>query len=173
MLVTYARYLAITGDGTSDPGQVEEALADAQALLEDTLRRPLESGERTERLRVLDGLVYPAATPITDAGDLTVEGDALTGASPSSLLGGVFDSTDHATVTYTGGFTADTVPACIERDIAWAAHGLVRPLVASGVPVGATSVRLGDAAVTFAKPASGGVQVGWSPQTLRYRRRLP
>lgn len=172
MLVTYARYLAITGDAATDAADVEAALAEAQTLLEETLRRPLESAERTERLPVLDGRVYPSATPITDGGDLTVEGYALTGASPSTVLGTLTDS-DHATVTYTGGYTADNVPSCIERDIAWAAHSIVRPALASGVPVGATSVRLGDAAVTFARPSPGGQQIGWSPATLRFRRRLP
>lgn len=172
MLVTVGRYRSVTGDTTSTEADITEALAEAQTLLEDALRRPLEEAERTERLRVLDGRVYPSATPISDGGALTVEGDALTGATPVTSLVGITDS-DHATVTYTGGYTTATVPRCIERDIAWAAHAVLRPSSVAAVPVGATSVRLGDAAVTYAKPARGGQQFGWSPQTLRYRRRLP
>lgn len=183
MLVTYERYVEITGDTTTASATVEARLVDAQGLLEDTLGRPLETGERTERMRIynVDGVatVYPSAVPVTDAGDYTQVGDGLVGATP---IGGVAFGVPqgHAEVVYTGGFDPDEtdpdepayLPRSIERDIAWAAHALTHH-PSSQIPAGATSVRLGDAAVTYAKPTSGGSPVSWSPATLRWRRRLP
>lgn len=180
-LVTYTRYVAITGDTTSASATVLDRLADAQQLLEDELGRPglLEDdgADKTERLLIrydgsLGATVFPSALPITDAGDLTQAGALLTGASPDSSPSFVVSGEQWATVTYRGGFTPATVPQSIERDIAWAAYHLLRPSEAAAVPAGATSVRLGDAAVTFAKPTGGGMQgVSWSSQTMRHRKR--
>lgn len=176
-LVTIERYRVITGDSTSASATVEQALGDAQALLEDDLGRGLESEERTERLRIFygssfpGGRVYPTVTPVTDADDFTLVGTAaLDGASPS---GGPFDTSQpsYAEVTYTGGWTADDVPACIERDIAWAAYRLLRPAEMAAVPAGATSVSMGDASVSFAAGQSAGeAGISWSRATRRYSR---
>lgn len=173
-VVTLARYRTITGDTASASGLVEQALADAQADLEEDLDRPLESAERTERLRLYSTtrhgwVVYPRAHPITDAGDLTIAGAAVYGASPlgSPIFGG--DDPGFAEVTYTGGYTASTVPRCIEQDIAWAAHTRLHPAVP--VQVGATAVSLGDASVSFGAGGARGTAANWSRQTMRYRRR--
>lgn len=91
---------------------------------------------------------------------------------------------DAIEVTYTGGYVERTanpdapnrLPACIQRDIALAAQALGQTATTSGYPVGAESVRLGDAAVTFGEggaPARSDLVDGcWSRETLRYRRRL-
>lgn len=177
-LVTYVRYVAITGDTSTASADVADALADAQELLENELCRQLDSKERTERLRIYPadgyfpgGRVHPTVTPVTAAEDYTILDDGtLTGASPQS---GVFDfdAEPYAEVTYTGGFTPGTVPACIERDIAWCAYRLVRPAEAAAVPAGAASVRLGDAGVSFGPGGAPAGAVTWSPRSLRYRRR--
>jgi hypothetical protein len=177
-LVTIVRYRVITSDSTSASATIEQALADAQALLEDDLGRGVESEERTERLRIHygatfpGGRVYPAVTPITEAGDYTLVGvAALDGASPS---GGPFDTShpSYASVTYTGGWTTDDVPACIERDIAWAAYRLMRPAELAAVPAGVTSVSMGDASVSFDRPRSAGeAGISWSRATMRHKRR--
>lgn len=173
-VVTLARYRTITGDTASASGLVEQALADAQQDLEEDLDRPLDSEERTERLRLVSTerhgwVVYPSAHPVTDAGDLTIAGNAVYGASPigSPLLGG--DDPGFASVTYTGGYTSSSVPRCIEQDIAWAARARLHPTVP--VPVGATAVSLGDASVSFGAGGARGSAANWSRQTLRYRRR--
>lgn len=169
------RYRVITGDTTSAATAVEVAIADAQNLLADELRRGIENDERTERLKVdAAGRVYPSTTPITDPGDYTLVGDsALDGASPS---GGPFltvPADTYADVTYTGGWTDETVPACVERDLAWAAAAVVNPGAVSRIPAGSISVSLGDASVTFDRPRSvGEVGIGWSLNTLRHRRRF-
>lgn len=173
MLVDEERYTTITGDTTGDSDTLNTALAEAQQLLEDELGRQLETGERTERLRLYpNGRVYPAVTPITVAAGYTIYGYAELG--DASPIGGPFDTSDpqYAEVTYTGGYTDETVPVCIARDIAWAAYQLLGRDAASRIPAGATSVRIGDAAVTFDKPRSASdAGIRWTAQTLRYRRR--
>lgn len=181
MLVSYARYVSLTGDATSASATVEAALVEAQDLLEDELGRigllEEDGADKVERLKlyddsVLGGTVYPAGVPITDAGDFTLAGAMLISVPPD---GGPFfyrDGERYATVTYRGGFTSATVPAYMARDIAFAAHQLVHSPVPSSIPAGATSVRVGDAAVTFGSPVAGGaIGIGWSKATLRHRRR--
>lgn len=181
-LVSYARYVTLTGDSTSASASAVEALAVAQDMLEDELGRigflEDDGQDKEERLRLYDddvfgGTVYPTAVPITDGGDYTQAGAALTAVGPD---GGPFlwrtPTERYATVIYQGGYTAATVPAYMARDIAFAAYQLlhVAPLVA--VPAGATSVSLGDASVSFASALAGGsAGIGWSRETLRHRRR--
>jgi hypothetical protein len=180
-LVSADRYAAITGDNDTDEAAAEDALAEAQALLEEELgRRGLledDGTDKVERLLIrsdssLGFVVYPTAIPITDAGTLTQAGAVLSGASPDSSPAFVVQSEQWATVTYRGGYTADTVPESMARDIAWAAYRLLRPAAMASVPAGAKSVRLGDAAVTFDRPHGGGTPgVSWSTATLRHRKR--
>lgn len=181
-LVTYARYVAITDDTTSPAASATAALVDAQDLLELELNRRgyLEDtgADFTERLRIFNDarlgyVVYPSGLPITDEGDLTAHGALLAGAGPdASPAFGIVSGEQYATITYRGGYTSSTVPVEIERDIAWAAYSLLRPASATSVPAGATSVRLGDAAVTYAAPRSAAeAGIRWSRAALRHRRR--
>lgn len=181
-LVSYARYVTLTGDTTSASAAAVEALSNAQEMLEDELGRigllEDDGQDKVERLRlyddsVLGGVVYPTAVPITDPGDYTESGASLSTVGPD---GGPFaftaPSIRYATVTYRGGYTAATVPAYMARDLAFAAYQLVNNQALAMVPAGANSVRLGDAAIGFAQPTAGGsIGVGWSRQTLRHRRR--
>lgn len=174
-MISVERYRAITGDDDTAASAVEEFVAEAQDMLEDCLDRPLESAERTESMRPdRHGNLWPKATPITDGGDYTVDGLALVGGSP--FWGGIIDPTTSVSVTYTGGWTDETLPKCIERDLAMAAYRLGHPpaLGTSEYPEGATSVRLGDAAVTFGPGGAGAVGTGdsdgwWSKRTRSYR----
>jgi len=194
-LVSLARYVEITGDTDAEvsaSASALTALADAQALLEDDLGRPLEVAERVERSELLfdswGAYVLPKVLPIVSAaGGLTIDGPMLRGASPTNspaVWGDPYD--DEATVTYTAGYQAadaspdagaETVPAWIERDIAWAAYVLRRPTVAATLAgaAGASSVSLGDASISYGgatsvpSPSASGVH--WSRATWKHRRR--
>jgi hypothetical protein len=179
-LLTEARYRAITGDETTAASAISDAIDQAEELLADALGRELESAQRTERLRpTRDGFLWPTCTPITVATGYTIDGHGLRGPFGPAWP----DETGRVSVTYTGGWverTANTsatnrLPICIERDLAYAAAALITaPAITatSPYPVGATSVRLGDAAVTFGAdgaPRRGSDVVVWSRRTLAYR----
>ncbi len=173
-VVTIAAYRSVTGDETTASGTVQTWLDDTEQDLEEYLDRPLELGEYTDRLRINNErrgpTVYPRATPITDGGDYLVAGHALVGVSPIS---GMFDQSDpaYAEVTYTGGWSAATLPRSIRHDICWAVRQALRGEAAM-VPAGATSVSVGDASVSFGTAgASDRLDARWSRQTRRYRRR--
>lgn len=176
-LLDVAAYRRLTGDSTTPDATVTAALTDAQRLVEEYLRRPLEKAERTEQLRVYrlgDGrrIVYPSATPITAVpAGLIVEGVGVTG---QDLLSGfaawLGSETGHTSLTYTGGYTAAQLPLTIGREIARLAQQLTQPVAA--VPAGATDVRVGDVSVSYAVP-TGGPLDGAARAALRgYRRRL-
>lgn len=186
MIVTEARYYAIVGDTSLRPMPAASAIADAEALISDALERPLESAERTETVRIRpDGLVYPSATPITavqaTSGLEIVSDFALRGAVALSgpFVGPIEVPPDRdlfAQVTYTGGWDATTVPAFLERDIAFGAYHLrqghdLGPAL-TPAPVGATSVTVGDVSVSYRRPVSAS-ETGFrlSAQTRRLRRR--
>lgn len=175
MLVTVDRYRAITGDVATATVAVSAAIEDAEDLLADALGRELASAERTERLwPTRDGYLWPSCVPIT-ASTYTIDGNGLYGTFGPAWP----DHTGAVSVTYTGGWVERTanpgavnaLPAYIERDLAFAAQRLATPET-NDYPVGATSVRLGDAAVTFGPdgaPRPGVDGVKWSRMTLRWR----
>jgi hypothetical protein len=166
-LVTVARYRTITGDITTTDAAVTGALVDSQGLIEEWLRRELDSTERTETLRLIDGRVYPKAYPITNAGELTIERTrAILGSAEISppIWNLPSNSDSYATVTYIGGFTAATLPKTLEREIARTAHNILHP---SLIPAGALSVSQGDASVTFGKAQSNGELDAASRRALR------
>lgn len=174
-MITAVRYSEITGDTTTAATAVSARVEDAVELLEDYLDRPLAHGERTESL-IPDrfGRLWPKATPISDGGDYTVEGLALVGPGPFGLSGFI-DPTDSIEVTYSGGWTVDTLPSCIERDLAWATYRLLHPesvAPLTTIAAGATSARLGDAALTWGaggRPAPQDTDGWWSRRTRGYR----
>jgi hypothetical protein len=183
-LVTIATYTAITGDWDCEAAAASARLEEAVELLEDALDRKLEHGTHTELLRPdRDGYLWPRVVPITAATGYTIDGDGIYG-----TIGPVFgDITGRVSATYSGGFVERTanpnatnaLPKYIERDICFAALALkqVDPdrdgnvIVAATYPAGATSVRLGDAAVTFGPggPPRPEDAVQWSRRTLRWR----
>jgi hypothetical protein len=170
-LVTLDTYRRLTHDSTTSDEDVEAALDDAQSLIEDILRRFLTSQEYTEELYVEStgydsisaisngvlgtGRVYPAQTPITSVPDgYTIVGDAVVVTSTVNGVGdypGPFLDEPYNLVpislTYTGGWTAENLPVTLRRSICEVAFGLVQPINAA--LLGATSVKLGDAAISY------------------------
>lgn len=183
MLVTVERYRAITGDTTTAASAVSALVEAATEELEEILDRPLEHAEHTERLiATRDGKLWPRATPITAATGFTIDGLALLGARTFDWpSGGFWPFTEAAgvDVTYSGGWTSDNVPRCIERDLAEAAKILGTAIPAGiAVPAGVKSVSVGDQSLTFADNAPTGgarsiaLQGVWSRRTLSYRYRV-
>lgn len=183
MLLTEDYYQRITGDTATPTEAFATAASAAQDLLEDALGVPgfLESGERTESLPICDGVVYPTATPVTVAeGYTVVDGNTLYGVTPDlpAWLGTL--DTPHAAradVTYTGGWTADTAPGYMRRDLAFVAWAILRPatvLSLGAIAGNPTSARVGDVAVTYgangaAPDGLAVVGVDWSYYTMRHR----
>lgn len=169
-LLTYARYVALTGDSATAVTAVEAQIVIAEREVERFLRRPLAFGTYTESLPVhAYGRAYPRAVPVTsvpvtatysveDSRTLRyVSRNDLSGpvglADFGEWLDGGYDGQYSelyglATVTYAGGWTATTVPLAVERAIAFIATALLNP-GASGVPAGATSISLGGVSVSF------------------------
>lgn len=191
-LVTYDRYMVITGDTASAASAVTGALIDAQALLEEKLDRELEEKPRTERMYPDQyGRVYPRVTPIIVPPDgLTVDGASLLSTGPFRSVPSFIFEGNWADLTYTGGYVERTahpdatnrLPEHVERDLAWCAFRAVNPDAfrdTALMPAGASRVQLGDAMVIFGnRGAPGEVRVGsdgltdpvWSRATLRLGR---
>lgn len=175
-LVTNQLYREETLDTSSDESAVSASLEKAQELVEEFIRRPLVSEERTERVRVYpDGNTYPEATPIVTATGYTIEagGYWLSGASEEvDFLRG---SSGFREITYTGGYTVSTLPTTIRKAIAWTAYYDLHPtsdsVSLSQVPVGASSVSVGDASVSFGPGGASGGQGGLSEGTKTALRR--
>lgn len=153
--VTIDGYRVHTGDMTTAGTVVSGALVEAGELLDDELRRHLAWQSRTEKCRIYpDGTVYPPAWPITAATDLTIDGRSLRGAVPDAtpFVGQFGDLTVNlATVTWSGGYDDGTHSTILPTTMKNAVYELARALTAdtSAIPVGATSVRVGDVAVTY------------------------
>jgi len=174
-LLTVARYVTITGDDTTDPGTASARIEDAEAELEEVLDRPLAEAERTEAMRPdRGGMLWPKATPIDEATGYIVDGVGLR-ADNAGIVPSFVSGSTTVSVTYTGGWTAATVPRSIERDLAWATYALLNPDTLrerAAMPSNATSVRLGDVGITFGAGganALGDIAIQWSQRTLSYR----
>lgn len=150
-LVSVATYRRITGDTSTSDDNVEEALNDALALVQDELNgRLLEHDERTETLSVKNGYVYPIATPISYADDYVIKGASV--AVPSSAI--TFGApAQEFELTYQGGFTEASLPRVLRNAIInTAADQLKDATPTTGYPDGAVSVKVGDTSVTFKDP---------------------
>jgi hypothetical protein len=151
--VTVAGYRLRTGDETTEAPDVTGALAEAQTPLEEELRRDLALQERTESMVIdCDGRMYPKAWPITACATNTIDGRTLLGGTPDvdqwlGLIGYDGPATRRATITYTGGFDADTLPVTLRNAI----YDLARADLADAalLPVGASSVSVGDVSVSY------------------------
>lgn len=172
MLITEDYYRQVTGDQATNDVEIAERIDAATIWLAEELDRGLYLDEYTETLVVHpDRRVYPRAWPVaeitTPGGaeiDPEMDGRAIRFVDPDDQTFGLGYSgraapRPVATVTYTGGYASTVqngaeIPPPLGRCIAQLAYALYTP-AAVGVMAGATSVRLGDAAVTFARPASG------------------
>jgi hypothetical protein len=183
MIVTVERYQAITGDTTTAASAVSARIEEAVDLLEEELDRPLEETERTEIMwPSRDGIwLWPRATPIMVAAGYKIEGNGLRSAGLGWLGNDPFLTDRTVTVTYTGGWVERTanpaatnrLPVHIERDLAWVAYALGHPnVIAQQIPAGASSVRLGDVAISFAGAAGSRtvdeMSIRWSQRTRSY-----
>lgn len=171
-LLTYARYVALTGDTSTAVTAVEAAIVDAEKAVTDFLRRPLALDWYSHELQVHQfGRVHVKAVPLVSipASATYVMEDTRTirGVVRDSMAGpigfaevqewldedygystGYPELFGKATVLYFGGWTAESVPYNVERAIAWCALSCANP-GASPVPAGATSVHVGDVSVSF------------------------
>jgi len=177
--VTVAGYRVHTGDTTSEASAVSAALVEAEQLLEEELRRTLASEERTQRLRIrADGKVYPPAYPVTAAGSYLIDGRAIVGASPDdfpTITIFARTPTPYATITYTGGFTADTFPVTLRHALYDLANGIISAHLVPVMLVGATSASVGDVSASYGTGSPGGIDVlrrGLSERVARYRNRF-
>lgn len=177
--VTIADYRVTTGDTTTASSAVSAALLEAESLLEEELRRQLVSESRSATFKIWpDGSLYPDAWPVTAvAGGLTIVDErTISGAEPDdSPFIGVWtnpSSPPRATITWTGGYTAATLPATLKR----ALYDLAKAVLADApVPVGATSMSVGDVSVSFGNATAGGLDAilpGLSTRVARYRNRF-
>lgn len=157
--VSVYAYRVYTGDNTTPGTVVTGALVEAEALLEEGLRRKLPATERAEAMRIYsDGRVYPKAYPIQTATGYTIDGNSLVGATPDAFpFIGVFERIDvpRATVTYTGGFTAPSGGAPLPKTLEHALYDLTKALAqdAPALLVGVTSASVGDVSAT--RPTAG------------------
>lgn len=180
-LVTVAQYRLVTIDTTSSDAAVTAALQTAEDLLEEYLRRPLPEAERTETLQ-LDklGRIYPSAAPITAVpAGYTIRGTAVFGGdiltNDTLVYNWSYDwsaaNRPRSTITYTGGWTAATLPETIRQVIAQVAYDLLHPSPTT-VPAGATSVSTGDASMTFGPDGGSPVLSASARRAVRdWRRR--
>src|SRR5690606_23761730 len=128
-------YRTVTGDSTTPASAVEENLTEAQSLIQEFLCRTLPFGVYTETLRLWPNrIVYPSAVPVAsvpasangerydeciimnvtpdDTPFLEFPNDWGESNEPFGGRRGTGYETRYwyATVTYEGGFTADTLP---------------------------------------------------------------
>lgn len=174
--LTIAGYRVRTGDDGSTDTAVSGALVESESLMEEELRRLLPSASRSETMILDDlGRVYPKAWPITACATNVIDGRAILGAVPDinqfvALIGTWV--TPRATLTYTGGFTAATLPVTL----AHALYDLAQGVIADRSPmlVGATSVTVGDVSVGGLPAAADGIDAyvpGLSRRVRKYRNR--
>lgn len=139
-------YRSITSDTvTYSAGVLEAALSAGQRKVEDFLRRPVESAERTETLRTSvrrrtdedwgryidpvferplgEVVVHPSATPVTAVPAGYTIRTTATVAVGSDWSGNL---------TYTGGWTLSTAPYVILEALAWSSYHILARSGASG-----------------------------------------
>lgn len=171
-LLTEAQYRRWSFDKTNDwdDDDLQSALDDALASVEEYTNRHFELVERTESLRIfykpegiagqyLGYFVSPTAPPVASvsvpAGAQIFDSSLIIGVYPPSIFSsGPFgsDQADFASVTYIGGFTSDTLPPTVGRVIATLAYqrSAVNPLLAR-LPAQVTAVKQGDLMVQFGR----------------------
>lgn len=161
-LLTYERYVTLTGDTTTASAAVEAAIPEAEVAVAEYLGRHLELGEYTDRLYIdVDGRVYPKAIPVASVPASATyqvwDNLTLSYVTPTfdflvewpTMGDGYLENQPRADVTYTGGWTADTAPQKVLRAIARAAWRLANPAPMEDAGAGATSMSVGDVSVTY------------------------
>lgn len=171
MLITNTKYTEITG--APAPANFESVQADVIARLEDLLNRSLMLSERTERVTSnYDGLFYPSATPIVDVdGDYLFDDQAVQVGRPS-VRSFSFSNIHGLTpefLTYSGGYTVETLPAGLAHAIAWGINTVTATAAGAilGSPSGVSSLSIaGEYSVTFAEGMTAGAD--GQPMPIRF-----
>lgn len=172
-LVTEVYFRSVTGDYETAASAVEENLDAAQSMIQEYLQRTLPYGTYTERLQLWPNRhVYPSAVPVTEipvSATYYIHDEAtIHNASPEDSpnvdwpfvdvstepfggwRGSGYDARyGYSTVTYTGGFTASTLPVTIRQAIVKLAHSLPLQYTSSVRPGGASSVGVGDVRMSW------------------------
>lgn len=151
-LISDADYARVSGDTTTTGETLSDALDDALGLIQDEIGRVLNFGTYLETLKVYrNGSVYPSATPIDEVISPVIDQVSIQGASiylgywdPAPLISWTGALPPQVTVTYSGGYTADTIPTKLRNAIIRAAFNVCHPSPLVGVPAGATNVHVGD-----------------------------
>lgn len=184
MIVTEARYRVITLDTTSETVVVSGALVDAQGMVEDELRRPLDRVvDTTERLTIYrcpdhrlramprryPVVAVPAgATYQVENGasliDVATDDPWLSNHTPNTasltFTAGWLPADDPTAATYPD----QVVPHRIEMAVAQIARGMIcqnAVAVASMGPI--SQAQVGDVQVVFAAPTVGWGIEGYAP----------
>lgn len=159
-LVDAETYGRIVGDASTDETVIDQAIADAQRMVDEHCRRTFAYGTYTETLdRFANGVVYPKATPIeavTDPAASTLRFGGIHIGGGWQGLSALSGLPPQTTVTYTGGYhpygSGETpeLPVKLVRVICRIAYLTLHPasLIASGVPAGAKSASVGDVSVS-------------------------
>lgn len=168
--ITIDQYRLQTGDSTTASALVQTRLDEAEALVEDYLRRELASEQRTEKVRWSRTCrVYPKHTPITEVpatAAYSVEDEATiidvgysavdqaVGEWPAPIPDDYRHNAPYALITYTGGWTADTMPKTLVRIVSQLAYRLGNQSAIGGPGVSSASV--GDVSVSYSQKAIDG-----------------
>jgi hypothetical protein len=171
MLITNTRYTEITG--APAPANFTSIQADVIARLEDLLNRKLILNERTERVvSNYDGLFYPAATPIVEVEEDYLFDDVSVQVGRPHIRSFSFGNIHGLTpefLTYTGGYTTETLPYGLAHAIAWGINTVTSSLngPSGGAPSGVSSLSIaGEYSVTFSEGMTAGAD--GQPMPIRF-----
>jgi hypothetical protein len=166
-LVSEQTYRKLTGDLRSPVSEVTAALAVAQGLVEVRLGRALGLGEYTETLRYYpSSTVNPSVTPLAEDQDGFVDTATLRVDRSGESW---WTASPRVTVTYTGGYTEETVPQPIATAISLVAKHLMSPTTAD--MTGVKSYSEGDISATFEKAVDSSWPAGAWALVRRYAHR--
>lgn len=178
-ILTYTRYVTLTGDSVTASAIIESAIEEAESdtgPLAEYLRRPLPLAEYTDLLHVdIDGLVYPKAVPVASVpatatydivrpnalGYLTAERSMIEEWT-NPYGDGYLVHQPTRSVTYEGGWTADNVPFSVAATIARVAYRMANPYPVDDPSAGAQSRAVADASVSYGSNTAPGFAPGRS-----------
>lgn len=172
MLITEAYYRSITSDYSTAASAVSSNIDEAQALIEDNLKRQLDHGTYTEVLELWGTTVYPSVTPLITSTDGDIHPQAAAIDVSDTGNASSFGGKSYCPTTYVGGYTVDTLPAKLKIAIAKTARGLA--LGGSQRSSGIVLAQVGDTRVEYSSNSSDPLDMiapGVSQLIKPYKRR--
>lgn len=166
-LVPVARYQSWTGDTATTTDRVAQALADAEQLIAEHIGRAFGTVAVTETLTVSrNGLLYPTRTPVTA---VATEGWRLV-SGVVFACDGLAAPGERVEVTYTAGWTTETLPLALVGEVCDVAFQLSRP-AAVRATAGAAAVSNGDVSISYggARPVGNRLDLVCPGATVRLR----